>query len=111
MATAFTIVVVLALVPQVLFSMLYWKWIPLWTKNPYGRLAQLGSWCHIILLSLYLCLVLFGKHLNHIVSGVILVSAFVPLVIFGFLQLILLKRAVDSSKTKRMEEEMASNDS
>jgi hypothetical protein len=98
---AFIVVVVLALMPQIAFSVLYWRWIPGWTKNSYGRLAQLGSWCHIILLTLYLVLVLFGKSFNPIVAGVILISAFVPLVLFGVLQLILLKRAVDSAKEKK----------
>ena len=104
MQTAFTIVLIMALLPQVLFSVLYWKWIPDWVKNPYGFLAQLGSWCHIILLTLYLIFTEFGRHFNPTVAGYILISAFVPLVIFGFLQLHLLKMAVDSSKVKHDEE-------
>ena len=97
MTVAFTVVVILALVPQLLFTSLYWKWIPTWIKNPYGRLAQLGSWCHIILLTLYLCFVLFGKYFNPTVAGVMLVAAFIPLVVFGFLQLLLLRKALDQS--------------
>jgi len=103
---AFTVIVALALLPQILFSILYWRWIPNWTKNPYGRLAQLGSWCHILLLSLYLVFVIFGKSLNPTFAGVLLVSAFVPLVVFGFLQLALLKLAVDSSMNEKSKEEL-----
>lgn len=103
MTGAFITVVVLALVPQVLFSFFYWKWIPQWTKNPYGRLAQLGSWCHIILLSLYLIFVLFGRHFNPTFAEVLLISAFIPLDIFGYLQLSLLKKAVDSAREERGE--------
>lgn len=102
-SAAFTVVVIMALVPQLLFSALYWKWIPLWIRNPYGRLAQLGSWCHIILLSLYLFLVLFGKYLTPFATQTMLILAFVPLVIYGFLQLILLRRAVVSSLEKNKE--------
>lgn len=105
MSVAFTVVVIMALVPQVLFTISYQRWIPSWVKNPYGRMAQLGSWCHIILLSLYLVLVLFGKHFNHVVSGVVLVAAFVPLVVYGFLQLILLKKAVESAKALKEHKE------
>lgn len=105
MTVAFTIVVIVALVPQLLFSALYWKWIPLWTRNPYGRLAQFGSWCHIILLTLYLVLTLFGKHFNQFITGIVLVSAFVPLDIYGFLQLILLKKAVESARMREKNKE------
>jgi len=102
---AFVVIVTMALLPQILFSVLYWKWIPNWTKNSYGRLAQLGSWCHILLLTLYLVFTIFGKSFNPIFAGVVLISAFVPLVVFGFLQLILLKMAVDSSKSEESKEE------
>lgn len=104
MQTAFTIVLILALVPQVFFSVLYWRWIPDWVKNPYGRLAQLGSWCHIILLSLYLVFTEFGRHFNPTVAEYLLILAFVPLVIFGLLQLHLLKMAVDSSQVEHDKE-------
>lgn len=97
MTTAFIVVVALALVPQIIFSMLYWKWIPAWIRNPYGRLAQLGSWCHIILLTLYLALAVFGQYFNQTMAGVILILAFVPLVVYGLLQLILLRKAVESA--------------
>lgn len=103
MQTAFTIVLIMALVPQILFSALYWKWIPDWVKNPYGRLAQLGSWCHIVLLSLYLVFTEFGRHFNPTVAGYMLILAFVPLVVFGFLQLYLLRMAVESSRVEHKE--------
>ena len=98
MSAAFTIVVTLALLPQIAFFVLYWLWIPSWIYNKYGRLAQAGAMCHIILLSLYLILVIFGKHLNQTFAGLMLVSAFIPLILFGIFQLSLLKLAVDSAK-------------
>jgi uncharacterized PurR-regulated membrane protein YhhQ (DUF165 family) len=107
-AVALIVVIALALAPQLLFTVLYWKWIPTWIKNPYGRLAQLGSWCHIILLSLYLCFITFGRHFGRTIAEAMLVSAFVPLVIFGFLQLLLLKKAFDSSSIEHQREEEAS---
>lgn len=107
MYVALIVIIILALVPQLLFTALYSKWIPTWVKNPYGRLAQLGSWCHIILLSVYLFFLLFRVHFNRLTAEYILITAFVPLVIFGFLQLILLKRAVDASKAERAREEEA----
>jgi hypothetical protein len=94
---AFVTVVSLALLPQLLFFVLYWKWIPSWIHNKYGRLAQAGAMCHIILLSLYLFLVAFGKHFNPRLEGIVLVLAFVPLIFFGLFQLSLLKLAVDSA--------------
>lgn len=100
MTVAFLIVVILTLVPQLLFSVLYWKWIPQWTKNPYGRLAQFGSWS--ISLTLILCLILAtaGRHLGREVLREVFVFGFLPLLVFGYLQLSLLKRAVDSAKEK-----------
>lgn len=98
MRLALTIVVAMALVPQVLFSVLYWRWIPQWVKNPYGRLSQLGSWCHINLLILYLLFLLVGRSMNRWMAGSMLILAFSQLVVFGFLQLALLKRAVVASK-------------
>lgn len=98
MRLAVTLVVALALVPQVLFSVLYWRWIPQWVKNPYGRLSQLGSWCHIVLLILYLLFLLFGRSFDKWVSGVLLILAFSQLVIFGILQLLLLRKAVSDSE-------------
>lgn len=98
MATAvFIVVVATALILQLLFSIFYWVWSPGWVKNPYGRLAQLGSFAHIILLSLYIFFVLFGKHVPKNITAVVLISGFFPLVFFGVLQLILLRRAVNSS--------------
>lgn len=99
----FSIVLVAALLLQVAFTMLYWKWIPGWVKNRYGRLAQLGSWVHIILLSVYLCFTWFGKLLNVLFAEVMLISAFLPLVFFGVLQLVLLKAAVNDSKAEHKE--------
>lgn|SRR5689334_2392874 len=107
---AFVVVLIVALVLQLAFTMLYWKWIPGWVKNSYGRLAQLGSWVHIILLSVYLCFTLFGRHFNVHVAELLLISAFLPLVFFGFLQLALLKRAVDSSKAEQNKEEVSDVD-
>ena len=98
MTTAFTTVVILALLPQIAFFVLYWRWIPAWRFNKYGRLAQAGAMCHIILLTLYLCLVWWGKYWNHTVTEVVLVAAFVPLIFFGIFQLSLLRLAVDSSR-------------
>lgn len=100
----FSLVLIVALVLQILFTMLYWKWIPSWVKNSYGRLAQLGSWVHIVLLSIYLCFLWFGKYFNVFVAEVMLISAFLPLVFFGLLQLVLLKEAVYSSRANNPEE-------
>lgn len=103
MTVAFLVVVILALVPQLLFSMLYWKWIPHWTKNPYGRLAQFGSWS--ISFTLILCLILatIGKGLSRDSLRDIFVFGFIPLLAFGYLQLYLLKKAVDSASKEREE--------
>lgn len=98
MTAAFVTVVSLALLPQLLFFFLYWRWIPSWIHNKYGRLAQAGAMCHIILLSLYIVIVVFGKHFNKDFEGIVLILAFVPLILFGLFQLSLLKLAVDSAK-------------
>jgi len=100
----FSLVLIVALALQILFTILYWKWIPSWVKNSYGRLAQLGSWVHIVLLSIYLCFLWFGKYFNRFLAEVMLISAFLPLVFFGILQLLLLKQAVDSSRVEHPEE-------
>ncbi len=104
MKLAFIVVIALALVPQIIFTVSYWRWIPSWIRNPYGRLAQLGSWCHIILLTLYLCFLVLGRQINPYVAEAMLLTAFLPLVFFGYLQLILLRKAVDSAKLKQGEE-------
>lgn len=103
MATAYVAVVIMALLPQVLFSILYWTWIPTWIKNPYGRLAQLDAWCRIILLSVFLFINFFGKGLDPNVVTFIFILAFLPLVYFGGLQLILLRRAAKSAPVKTEE--------
>ena len=98
MTTAFVIVATLALIPQVIFTVLYWKWIPAWVKNPYGRLAQFDSWCRILFYSIMLFLIAFGSKIGHAWASVVFISGFVPVIFFGIFQLALLKRAVDSAK-------------
>lgn len=109
MTVAFIVVVILALVPQLLFTVLYWKWIPTWTKNPYGRLAQFGSWS--ISLTLILCLILatIGKRLSQQFLGEIFVIGFLPLLTFGYMQLYLLKKAVESASKEREEAQQHDN--
>jgi hypothetical protein len=46
----------------------------------------------------------FGKYFNVFVAEVMLISAFLPLVFFGLLQLVLLKEAVYSSRANNPEE-------
>jgi hypothetical protein len=105
---AYIVVVALALLPQILFSVLYWKWIPTWTKNPYGRLAQLGAWCHIIFLSVLEVFLVFGRHMNPNIAKYIFLASFSPLIFYGIFQLSLLKRAVDSvEKDSSQGEEVA----
>ena len=103
MTVAFIVVVVLALVPQLLFTALYWKWIPAWTKNPYGRLAQFGSWSISFTLTLCLILATAGRGLPRESLREIFTFGFLPLLFFGYLQLALLKKAVDSSKNNDQE--------
>ncbi len=102
MAAVYVTVVALALAQQVTFSILYWRWIPHWTKNPYGRMAQLGCWALII--PLFLSLVTFAISDGGGEGGntlkVIFTIGFLPLLVFGFMQLDLLKRAVDSGSTE-----------
>lgn len=100
MIVAYIVVVSLALLPQIVFSALYWRWIPSWTKNPYGRLAQLGAWCHIIFLTVFESFLIFGRHLNQTLASYVFIASFLPLIFFGILQLSLLKEAVDSAKEK-----------
>lgn len=104
MKWSFVTIMILALAPQVFFTIFYWSLIPTWVGNSYGRLAQLGAWCHIILLSLYLSLILFGTSFNPYVAQIMLLIAFLPLVFFGFFQLVLLKRAVNSSDVVQEED-------
>lgn len=102
---ALTVVMVLALVPQVVFTIRYWKKLPAWIRHPYGRLAQLGCWCHILLLTLYLAFIWLGMYFNPLVAKILLVSAFVPLIFYGLLQLNLLERAVKSAMAEQQKEE------
>ena len=95
---AYVVVIALVIAPQLLFSVLYWKWIPAWTKNSYGRLAQFDSWAQVLLL---VNLLLFSTGWSDLPLGdkrVILSICLVPSVFIGILKLILLKRAVDSSR-------------
>lgn len=91
-------VVLLALLLQLVFSVAYWVWIPAWVKDSYGRMAQLGAWCHIIFLSVFESFIFFGRHMNVTVAGFLLVASFVPLIVYGFLQIVLLRRAVLSAR-------------
>lgn len=100
MTTAYVVVVALALLPQMIFSFLYWRWIPYWVNNPYGRLSQLGAWCHIIFLFMLLSFLVFGEYFNRLVSEYIFLASFFPLIFYGILQLILLRRAVNESKER-----------
>jgi hypothetical protein len=100
---AYIVVVALALLPQIAFSFLYWRWIPSWIRNPYGRLAQLGAWCHIVFLSIFECFLIFGKYINRDFASYLLVTSFFPLIFFGILQLDLLKKAVNSAREKQKE--------
>ena len=99
-----TVVVCLALLPQIVFTIAYWKWIPAWVNDSYGRLAQLGAWCHIIFLSVFESFILFGRHMNPQVAVWVLVISFFPLIFQGILQMILLRRAVLSAQTEAREE-------
>jgi hypothetical protein len=100
----FTGIVILALVPQLLFSVLYWKWIPAWIRNPYGRLAQLDSWSLILLLIFFLVILALGDHIGQTEKRVISAVLLLPFIFAGFLKLTLLKRAVDSSKDEPPQE-------
>lgn len=110
MSVAFTFVLSLALAQQVTFSVLYWRWIPAWVRNPYGRLAQLGCWSLALILILALIVSATG-HSGDSTAKTIYFFGFLPLLAFGFLQLDLLKKAVDSareesSNTAETEEEV-----
>ena len=104
--TAYLIVVTLAWLPQVLFTVLYWVWVPQWTRNPYGRLAMLQAWYLVTILSIIMYISAFG--LDRDIARGIFTFSFLPLAFLGFLQLFLLKKAVDSSKARNEE---AGNDS
>lgn len=105
MTTALVVVVALVWILQVVFSIRYWKKIPDWVRHPYGRMAQLGSWCHITMMSLYLTFIFFGRYFNPYVAGVVFISAFVPLVVYGVLQLILLERSIKETEAIQLERE------
>lgn len=109
MKTALTVVMTLALVPQIIFTIRYWKKSPQWTKNLWGRLAQLGCWCHILLLTIYLVFTWFGRYFNVLFAEILLVSAFVPLIFYGVFQLMLLEKALElaeAAKEELLEEEV-----
>jgi hypothetical protein len=95
---AYIVIVSLALLPLVAFSVLYWKWVPSWVRNPYGRLTQLDSWSQIIVLFLSLVFLLSGTHVDVNVKRVVLTVCLIPFIFIGILRLSLLKKAVDSSK-------------
>ena len=101
----YIVVIALALAPQILFTVLYWKWIPSWVKNPYGRLAQLDCWSQIALLSLLLVFLIVGQGMSIEAKRGFMALCLIPFIVLGVFRLILLKRAVDSSR-----EEERSND-
>jgi low temperature requirement protein LtrA len=98
---AYIIAVTLAWLPQVLFTILYWVWIPSWTSNPYGRLSMLRAWYLMAILSLILYIAVFG--LDRDIARAIFTFSFLPLAFLGFLQLYLLKKAVNSSRVRNEE--------
>jgi hypothetical protein len=100
---AYIVVVALALLPQITFSFLYWRWIPSWIRNPYGRLAQFGAWCHIVFLSIFEFFLVFGRHINPKFASYVFILSFLPLIFFGILQLDLLKKAVNSAREEQKE--------
>lgn len=105
MGTVFYIVVlVMALLPQIAFSALYWRWIPAWTKNAYGRLAQLESWSQTYLLLVLLFNLSFSSYLSLDTKRAILATSIVPFIILSGLRIYLLKRAFDSSKEEGEDE-------
>ncbi len=105
----YVIILVLGLGQQLAFSILYWRWIPEWRKNAYGRLAQFESWSSVALLSALLFILLFGTSLNFQTEDKreILAVVLIPFVFLGALKLSLLKRAVDSAKAKQEADDVA----
>lgn len=104
MTVAYIVIVILALLPQLAFTVLYWKWIPSWVKNPYGRLAQLDSWSQIVLLVLFMVILISGSYFSPGEKRFIATFSITPWIFLGLLRLTLLKRAVDSaSKTEDKE--------
>ena len=104
MTGLYIIVVTVALVLQILFSVLYWRWIPHWTKNPYGRLAQLGAFALITNLGLVLFVNTAGHDWSRNSVRTVFTFGFLLLVAFGALQLALLKKAVDTAREEEKEE-------
>ena len=102
---AYIVIISLALVCQLAFTFLYWKWIPSWVKNPYGRLAQLDSWSQIVLFSFFLTLLTIGTGLSVDSKRTIAAICLMPFIFVGFFKLRLLKKAVDSAKQENNEEE------
>ena len=99
----YIVVILLALVPQIVFTFLYWRWIPAWTKNSYGRLAQLDSWSQILFLSAILSFITIGTDWGVEARRTTLAICLIPFAILGVFRLILLKRAVDSAKSHNTE--------
>lgn len=97
-AATYVVVIALAMAPQLLFTVLYWKWIPSWTKNSYGRLAQFDSWAQLALLAVLMFFVTNGDRIPLTDKRAILAVCLTPSVFLGILRLVLLKRAVDSSR-------------
>ena len=105
MIMAYIVIITLALVCQLAFTFLYWKWIPSWVRNPYGRLAQLDSWSQILLFSFFLILLTVGPEISTNSKRAIAAICLMPFIFVGFFKLILLKKAVDSAKQEDNEEE------
>lgn len=105
MITAYIVVVALALLPQVVFSVVYWWKIPSWIKNPYGRLAQFGAWCHIIFLGVVLVFLTVGRQTDPHLANFIFLFSFFPLIAYGVFQLFLLKKAIEESRKEERERE------
>lgn len=104
MTLAYIVIVTLALLPQVAFSFLYWKWVPSWIRNPYGRLAQLDSFSQILVLFIFLIFLFVGTLIGHETKRFVMAVLLVPFIFLGWLRLVLLKRAVDSSKDEEDKE-------
>lgn len=100
---AYIVVIVLALLLQLLFTALYWKWIPSWIKNPFGRLAQSDSWSQILILSTLAVFFFVGDGMSVDHKRTILAIFLLPLVVSSAFRLLLLKKAVDSARADEKE--------
>lgn len=103
MTVAYIVIVLLALLPQAAFTVLYWKWIPSWVRNPYGRLSQLDSWSQIIILFVFLVFLVSGDSVDRDTKRVVMAFCLTPFIFLGVFRLSLLKKAVDSSKIEDRE--------